>query len=227
MKKRDAVIATVMILILAGLVNAADYERSDLIKLDVEPPSIDELDIINLQEGVNELSWWVSDNLELSGYEIYKNGVLVKTKAIGGIKQSSKYRDQEAWNNPVYTFIVYDTSKHATEKNITLNTQEEQQKIQEAIEQAMPAAQEEQQVVVTAEPEPAQGPVEEETEVPAEERPAEIRRSNGLLVLILVLIILALLWRAFSQNQKPKSVKHKRYKDIGMHKYMHTRKKRK
>ena len=221
--KRAVILAAILIL-LAAMANAQTYDEA-AIDADTTAPVIEELEIYTIADRVNELSWWVSDDVQLNRYEVYKDGTIIKTKSIGGIRQSSKFRDLQAWDDPTYTFIVYDVAGHSTERNISMNVELDKEKIAQAIEEAMP---EEEQLVVVADPEPAvedpiTAPVDAEEAV--EEEPA--KRSNAWLAAVIVLIILAVFWKLLGLQPKETTHKHKRYKDIGMHDYMHKRKTKK
>ena len=217
---KRAVILTAILILLTAMANAQTYDDA-AIDADTTAPIIEELEIYKVADKVNELSWWVSDDVQLNRYEIYKDGIIIKTKSIGGIRQSSKFQDLQAWADPAYTFIVYDVAGHSTERNISMNSKEDKEKIAQAIEEAMP---EEEQLVVVAEPEPAvEKPVD--TEEAVEEEPAT--QSSAWLAAMIVLVILAVFWKLLSLQPKQTTHKQKRYKDIGMHDYMHKRKTKK
>lgn len=207
--KKSLVLLFMIILVFS--VHAQMFSKEEK-EADKEAPKIDELEVIQIAEDVAELNWWVSDNLGLSRYEIFKDGVRVKTKPIGGNKQSSKYQDLNAFGDHRYTLSVYDVAGNTVEKNITLNKTKEEQVVKEAIK-TVP----EKQVIVEApiEPEPT---VTEET---VEEQPAD---QSNFLAVIIVLVILAVFWKLLTL--KPTDKERPRDREIGMNEYIKKRKRK-
>lgn len=216
--KRGILAATILLLIFAICVSADLYDQ-EAIDSDITPPTIDELNVIPVRVGVVELNWWISDDVQLSKYEIIKDGVSIKSKPTGGNRQSSKFQDLQAYDDHVYTFVAYDVAGHKTEKNVSLNKASEEERINAAIEEA-----EEEQIVIEVEPEP----VVEDVPAPIVEEPAEPEKGNNLLAVAMVLIILALFWKLLTlKGPKQETHKSKRNVEMGMDDYMHKRKTKK
>ena len=172
-----------MVLLLANLAYA----------LDSVPPKIDKLEILQAQENVVEITWWVSDDQELGQLEIYKNGNMIKQSVLGGTKQSSKYRDLLAIDvNDVYTLRVLDAAGNEAEKNVSLK--QDMDKTQAEIEKNQPAD----QVVVEA-PAPAVAEAEPAAQPPAEtpplqESPASSSDLGYIVLLALFIGIILMIW---------------------------------